>query len=122
MPTVPARRASSWHKRNGRPRDALVETTPNLQDVRRAFGRILTESLDTQHRVERVIRECHELGIEPDPRTVAEIMVDDDVTRDKYENLSAEWRVAFAEYEKGAERALKRISEPSRAWGKRRRA
>jgi hypothetical protein len=69
-----------------------------------------------------VIRECHELGIEPDPRTVAEIMVDDDVTRDKYENLSAEWRVAFAEYEKGAERALKRISEPSRAWGKRRRA
>jgi hypothetical protein len=80
------------------------------------------EPLAAQRWVERVIRECRALGIEPDARTVAEIMVDDDVTRDKYEHRSDEWHAALAEYEKAAGRALKRMRAPSAAWDKRRRA
>lgn len=67
--------------------------------------------LATQRRVERMIRECRALGIEPDPRTIAEIMVDDDVTNEKYENWSAEWKAAFADYIKVAERVLGRRQE-----------
>jgi hypothetical protein len=33
------------------------------------------EALGTHRRVKRTIRECRMLGIEPDARTVAEIMV-----------------------------------------------
>ncbi len=80
------------------------------------------DTLATQRRVERVIRECRVLGIEPEARTVAEIMVDDDVTRDKYASFSEEWDIAFLEYEKAANRALAR---PKHAWmtgEKRRRA
>ena len=69
-----------------------------------------------------MIRECRALGIEPDPRTVAEIMVDDDVTGNAYENFSGEWHAAFAEYEKAAGRAMKRVRERSASWDKRRRA
>jgi hypothetical protein len=77
------------------------------------------ESLATQARVERMIRECRALGIEPDSRTIAEIMVDDDVTANRYEDFSHEWDVAFAEYERAAERALSR-RDVSVAWEKRR--
>ena len=59
-----------------------------------------------------MILECRALGIEPDARTIAEIMVDDDVTVGRYEDFSDEWTVAFETYEQAAERALasKRIS------------
>lgn len=78
--------------------------------------------LATQRRVERMIRECRALGIEPEPRTIAEIMVDDDVTNQKYENWSAEWKVAFAEYSKAAARVLGRRQEPWIKRDERRRA
>jgi hypothetical protein len=101
----------------------LVETASNVQDtVSHVFGRILMESLATQRRAERVIRECRTLGIEPSARTVAEIMVDDDVTRDRYDNFSDEWHVALAEYEKAADRALTRGSDPAETVDRRRRA
>jgi hypothetical protein len=66
----------------------------------------------TELRVERMILECRALGIEPDARTIAEIMVDDDVTVGRYEDFSDEWTVAFETYERAAGRALasKRIS------------
>ena len=59
-----------------------------------------------------MILECRALGIEPDARTIAEIMVDDDVTVGRYEDFSDEWTVAFEKYERAAERALasKRMS------------
>lgn len=79
------------------------------------------ENLATQARVERMIRECRALGIEPDSRTIAEIMVDDDVTAHRYEDFSHEWDASFAEYERAAERALAR-REASVPWRKRRRA
>jgi len=60
------------------------------------------EALTTHRRVERTIRECRMLGIEPDARTVAEIMVDDDVTTHKYEDFSTARAIAFVEYERAA--------------------
>jgi hypothetical protein len=45
--------------------------------------------LTTHRRVERTIEECRMLGIEPDARSVAEIMVDDDVTAHRYEDFSS---------------------------------
>jgi hypothetical protein len=60
------------------------------------------EALTTHRRVERTIRECRMLGIEPDARTVAEIMVDDDVTAHRYEDFSTARAIAFAEYEAAA--------------------
>ena len=66
------------------------------------------EALGTHRRVERTIRECRMLGIEPDARTVAEIMVDDDVTAGKYEDSSLEFVAAFLVYESAAARALTR--------------
>lgn len=80
------------------------------------------ESLTTRRRVQRMIGECRALGIEPEPRTIAEIMVDDDVTRGKYENFSEEWVVAFEMYEKAAERALGRLKDASASWDKRKKA
>ena len=64
------------------------------------------DRMTTQFRVERMILECRALGIEPDARTIAEIMVDDDVTFGSYEDFSDEWDVAFGAYERAAERAL----------------
>jgi hypothetical protein len=66
------------------------------------------EALTTHRRVERTIRECRMLGIEPDARTVAEIMVDDDVTTHKYEDLSTARAIAFVEYERAAALTLTR--------------
>jgi len=68
------------------------------------------DALAIHRRVERTIRECRALGIKPDARTVAEIMVDDDVTINKYEDLSSERAIAFVEYEKAAARALTRLT------------
>jgi hypothetical protein len=53
-----------------------------------------------------MISECRALGIEPDARTIAEIMVDDDVTLGRYEDFSEEWDFAFEAYEQAAERTL----------------
>ena len=74
--------------------------------------RFSLDSVTTELRVERMILECRALGIEPDARTIAEIMVDDDVTVGRYEDFSDEWTVAFEKYERAAERALasKRMS------------
>jgi hypothetical protein len=60
------------------------------------------EALTTHRRVERTIQECRMLGIEPDARTVAEIMVDDDVTAHRYVDSSTARAIAFAEYERAA--------------------
>jgi hypothetical protein len=68
------------------------------------------EVLPLHRRVERTIRECRALGIEPDSRTVAEIMIDDDVTAEKYEDSSPEFVAAFLEYENAAARALTRLT------------
>jgi hypothetical protein len=68
--------------------------------------RFSLDSVTTELRVERMILECRALGIEPDARTIAEIMVDDDVTVGRYEDFSDEWTVAFEAYERAAERAL----------------
>jgi hypothetical protein len=79
------------------------------------------EGSRTQQRVERMIRECRALGIDPDPRTIAEIMVDDDVTTGKYNDHSPEWGVAFAEYTEAAQQQLGHFADPA-TWDKRRRA
>jgi hypothetical protein len=55
-------------------------------------------------RVERTISECRTLGIDPNPRTVAEIMVDEDIAVQKYESLSSERAIALDEYEQVAAR------------------
>jgi hypothetical protein len=78
------------------------------------------EALTTHRRVERTIRECRALGIEPDARTIAEIMVDDDVTARKYEELSAERAFALVQYEDAAARALTRLTVVARVSSKRR--
>jgi hypothetical protein len=41
--------------------------------------RFSLDSVTTELRVERMILECRALGIQPDARTIAEIMVDDDI-------------------------------------------
>jgi hypothetical protein len=79
------------------------------------------EATRTQQRVQRMIRECRALGIEPDSRTIAEIMVDDDVTAGKYEDHSPEWGLAFGEYTEAARRELGRFADRS-TLDKRRRA
>ena len=66
----------------------------------------MEESVSIQRRVERMVRECRALGIEPDSIAIAEIMVDDDLTAGKCEEFSPEWRVAWAKYEKAAARHL----------------
>lgn len=68
--------------------------------------RFSLDSVTTELRVERMIYECRALGIEPDARTIAEIMVDDDVTAGRYEDYSDEWSVAFETYERAAARML----------------
>jgi hypothetical protein len=76
----------------------------------------------SNHRVQRIIHECRALGIEPDARTVAEIMVDDDVTRERYGDFSIEWHAAFTKYRNAAARILGRLSESSSTASTRRRA
>lgn len=62
------------------------------------------------------------LGIEPDPRTVAEIMVDDDVTAHRYQDFSAARAIALVEYEGADALALGRRTAVSSLSSKRRRA
>jgi hypothetical protein len=80
------------------------------------------EALTTHRRVERTIQECRLLGIEPDARTVAEIMVDDDVTAHKYEDFSTARAIALVEYERAAALALTRRTGVTPPSSKRRRA
>jgi hypothetical protein len=62
------------------------------------------------------------LGIEPGARTVAEIMVDDDVTAHRYEDFSTARAVASVEYERAAAFALSRRTGVSPISSKRKRA
>jgi hypothetical protein len=80
------------------------------------------EALTTHRRVERTIQECRMLGIEPDARTVAEIMVDDDVTTHRYEDFSTARAIAFVEYESAAALALTRRTGVSPLSSRRKRA
>jgi hypothetical protein len=68
--------------------------------------RFSLDSVTTELRVERMILECRALGVEPDARTIAEIMVDDDVTVGRYEDYTDEWSAAFETYERAATRVL----------------
>jgi hypothetical protein len=58
-----------------------------------------------QRRVERMIDECRTFDIEPHARTIAEVMIDDDVTAGRYEEPVTR-AIAMVEYEKAAARAL----------------
>lgn len=78
----------------------------NRDDESPPSRRLSLDSVTTELRVERMIYECRALGIEPDARTIAEIMVDDDVTVGRYEDYSDEWSVAFETYERAAARML----------------
>ena len=78
----------------------------NRDDESPPSRRFSLDSVTTELRVERMICECRALGIEPDGRTIAEIMVDDDVTVGRYEDYSDEWSVAFGTYERAAARML----------------
>jgi hypothetical protein len=78
----------------------------NRDDESPPSRRLSLDSVTTELRVERMIYECRGLGIEPDARTIAEIMVDDDVTVGRYEDYSDEWSVAFETYERAAARML----------------
>ena len=62
------------------------------------------------------------LGIEPDARTVAEIMVDDDVTAHLYEDFSTARAIALVRYERAAALALTRRTRVSPLSSKRKRA
>ena len=81
----------------------------------------MEESISIQRRVERMIRECWALGVEPDSIAVAEIMVDDEVTAGRYQEFSPAWRVAWAKYEEAAARQLGHRPS-SLPWGERKRA
>jgi hypothetical protein len=78
----------------------------NRDDESPPSRRLSLDSVTTELRVERMIYECRALGIEPDARTIAEIMVDDDVTGGRYEDYSDEWSAAFETYERAAARML----------------
>jgi hypothetical protein len=80
------------------------------------------EARTTHRRVERTIQECRMLGIEPDARTVAEIMVDDDVTAHMYEDFSTARAIAFAEYEGAAALTLTGLTGVTPLSSKRKRA
>jgi hypothetical protein len=67
------------------------------------------DDLAIHRRVEHTIEQCRAFDMEPDARTVAEIMTDEDTVAEKYEPLSAERAAAFVEYEKAARRALGRL-------------
>ena len=61
--------------------------------------------LAIRRRVEHTIHMCRAFDIEPDARTVAEIMVDEDSGGAVYEDRP----LAFDEYEKAARRVLRRL-------------
>jgi hypothetical protein len=63
------------------------------------------DELAVRRRVEHTIRFCRAFDIEPDARTVAEIMTDEDSSGALYEERA----LAFDEYEKAAARALRRL-------------
>ena len=63
------------------------------------------DDLAIRRRVEHTIQVCHAFDIEPDARTVAEIMCDEDSGGVVYEERA----LAFDEYEKAAARALGRL-------------
>jgi hypothetical protein len=67
------------------------------------------DDLAIRRRVEHTIQFCRAFDIEPDPRTVAEIMADEDSASAKYEPLSAERALVFVEYERVANRVLRRL-------------
>jgi hypothetical protein len=67
------------------------------------------DDLAIQRRIEDTIQHCRVFDIEPDARTVAEIMTDEDTVAEKYEPLSAERAAAFVEYEKAARRVLRQL-------------
>ena len=64
------------------------------------------DDLAIRRRVERTIDMCRAFGIEPDARTVAEIMTDEDSRGAVYEDRP----LAFDEYERVAAHALHRLS------------
>jgi hypothetical protein len=66
------------------------------------------DDLAIRRRIEHTIHMCRAFDIEPDARTVAEIMADEDTASAKYEPLSAERALVFVEYERAAARALRR--------------
>jgi hypothetical protein len=68
-------------------------------------------------RVEHTIQQCRDFNVEFDARSVAEIMADEDTAAGKYEPLSAERGFAFVEYEKAADRALRRLRTDSQLAG-----
>jgi len=63
------------------------------------------DDLAIRRRVEHTIQICRAFDIEPDARTVAEIMTDEDSAGAVYEDRP----LAFDEYEKVAARALCRL-------------
>jgi len=69
------------------------------------------DDLAIRRRVEHTIEICRAFDIEPDARTVAEIMCDEDTGGAVYEERA----LAFEEYEKVAARALHRLRVASRS-------
>jgi hypothetical protein len=67
------------------------------------------DELAVRRRVEHTIQFCRAFDIEPDARTVAEIMADEDTASAKYEPLSTERALVFVEYERVARHALRRL-------------
>jgi hypothetical protein len=63
------------------------------------------DDLAIRRRVERTIEMCRAFDIDPDARTVAEIMTDEDSGGALYEDRA----LAFEEYEKAAARVLRRL-------------
>jgi hypothetical protein len=63
------------------------------------------DDLAIRRRIERTIHMCRALHIEPDARTLAEIMTDEDSGGALYEERA----LAFDEYEKAAAHALRRL-------------
>jgi hypothetical protein len=58
----------------------------------------------THGRVAEAIRRCRDDGFEPDPRGIAELLVDEDVARGDYDGCSSDLESWFIEFE--AEAAL----------------
>jgi len=63
------------------------------------------DELAIRRRVEHTIRICRAFDIDPDARTVAEIMVDEDSGGAVYEDQP----LAYDEYERVAARVLRRL-------------
>jgi hypothetical protein len=71
---------ASWTQRLRPGHTGMRSTDATKQDDESPPSRRFSlDSVTTELRVERMILECRALGIEPDARTIAEIMVDDDI-------------------------------------------